>query len=137
MPFYGNTHTEASGTGRQTTRYREDARQIIREAVGADEDDAVIFCGSGATGAINKLIDILGIRLPGDVDRAYELAERLPRSARPVVFIGPYEHHSNELPWRTAWRTWSSSTTTRTGRIDLPKLEDELRAPRGPPVQDR
>ena len=127
MPFYGNTHTEASGTGRQTTRYREDARQIIRECMGADEDDAVIFCGSGATGAINKLIDILGIRLPGEVDRAFGLSERVPRKARPVVFIGPYEHHSNELPWRYSLADVVVIDDDEDGRVDVHKLEDELR----------
>ena len=30
LPLYANTHTETSGTGLQTTRFREDARQIIR-----------------------------------------------------------------------------------------------------------
>jgi selenocysteine lyase/cysteine desulfurase/CRP-like cAMP-binding protein len=127
MPFYGNTHTEASGTGRQTTHYREDARQIIRECMGADEDDAVIFCGSGATGAINKLIDILGIRLPGEVDRAFGLSERVPRKARPVVFIGPYEHHSNELPWRYSLADVIVIDDDEDGRVDVHKLEDELR----------
>ncbi|MFE9610970.1 hypothetical protein [Streptomyces sp. NPDC006012] len=24
----------------------------------------------------------------------------LPEHERPVVFIGPYEHHSYEIPWR-------------------------------------
>src|SRR5690349_9305986 len=43
MPLYANTHTESSGTGLQTTRYREDARQIIRSAVGGTEEDVVIF----------------------------------------------------------------------------------------------
>src|SRR5436309_8577682 len=56
LPRYANTHTEASGTGLQTTRLREDARRIIHDAVGGDEDAVVIFCGSGATGAIDKLI---------------------------------------------------------------------------------
>ncbi len=51
MPLYANTHTETSGTGLQTTKFREDARQIIRESVGAGPDDVVVFCGSGATGA--------------------------------------------------------------------------------------
>src|SRR5713101_438943 len=49
LPLYGNTHTESSGTGLQTTRFREDARRIIRDAMGADEQHAVIFCGSGST----------------------------------------------------------------------------------------
>ena len=35
LPLYANTHTESSGTGLQTTRFREDARAIIRDAVGA------------------------------------------------------------------------------------------------------
>src|SRR5512132_2563696 len=55
LPRYANTHTESSGTGLQTTRLREDARQIIHEAVGGTEDTVVIFTGSGSTGAIDKL----------------------------------------------------------------------------------
>src|SRR5512133_4260717 len=62
LPRYANTHTESSGTGLQTTRLREDARAIIRAAVHGDEDTLVIFCGSGTTGAINKLVGILGLR---------------------------------------------------------------------------
>src|SRR6187401_3433340 len=58
MPLYANTHTETSGTGMQTTRFREDAREAIRRAVGGTADDCVIFCGSGATSAINQLINI-------------------------------------------------------------------------------
>jgi selenocysteine lyase/cysteine desulfurase len=47
LPLYANTHTESSGTGLVTTRLREDARRIIRDAVGGAADDLVIFCGSG------------------------------------------------------------------------------------------
>src|SRR4249919_4295512 len=53
LPRYANTHTEASGTGLQTTRLREDARRIIRDGVGGDDDICVIFAGSGCTGAIS------------------------------------------------------------------------------------
>ncbi len=64
LPRYANTHTESSGTGLQTTRLREDARAIIHDAVGGDDDSVVIFTGSGCTGAIDKLIGILGLRIP-------------------------------------------------------------------------
>src|SRR6476660_9483542 len=47
MPLYANAHTETSGTGLQTTRFREDARRIIKDALGGSDDDLVIFCGSG------------------------------------------------------------------------------------------
>ena len=39
-PLYANTHTETSGTGLQTTRFREEAREIIRRAVGATHDES-------------------------------------------------------------------------------------------------
>jgi selenocysteine lyase/cysteine desulfurase len=97
---YANTHTEISGTGLQTTRFREEAREIVREAVGASADDAVIFCGAGATGAINKLIHILNLRIPAALEERYGLSKLIPPNERPVVLIGPYEHHSNELPWK-------------------------------------
>lgn len=88
LPFYANTHSESAYTGRQTHRFREQAREQVRQAVNAGPEHAVIFCGSGATGAINRLIDCLGLRHAG------------PGSERPVVVVGPFEHHSNELPWR-------------------------------------
>ena len=100
LPRYANTHTESSGTGLATTRLREEARRIIRDAVGGTADDLVIFCGSGATAAVNKLIGILELRIPAGLDERYGLAGRIPEAERPVVFVGPYEHHSNELPWR-------------------------------------
>src|SRR6476661_575705 len=71
LPRYANTHTESSGTGLQTTRLREDARQMIRDAVGGDDQTVVIFAGSGTTGAIDKLIRILGLRIPAELDEKY------------------------------------------------------------------
>ncbi len=46
LPLYANIHTETSWTGRQTNRFREDARRIILDAVGGTDADAVLFCGS-------------------------------------------------------------------------------------------
>ena len=63
----------------------------------APDEHAVIFCGSGSTGAIDRLIGVLNLRHPADLDDRYALSEQIPPEERPVVFIGPYEHHSNEL----------------------------------------
>lgn len=100
LPRYANTHSESSGTGLQTTLLREDARRAIRDAVGGDEDTVVIFCGSGSTGAIDKIIGILGLHVPASLEDRYRLTDAIPPQQRPVVFIGPFEHHSNELLWR-------------------------------------
>ncbi len=126
LPRYANTHTEASGTGLQTTAFREEARAIIRAAVGGGPDDVVLFCGSGATGAIAKLIDVLNLRLPADLDARFHLGDGIPRAERPVVFIGPYEHHSNELPWRESLADVVVIPEDADGRIDVAALAREL-----------
>ncbi len=84
LPFYANSHTEASYCGSYITRLRREARAEIARIVGAKEEDAVIFTGSGATAGLNRLVSLLGVQ----------------EANQPVVLIGPYEHHSNILPWR-------------------------------------
>src|SRR6201985_1246628 len=111
LPVYGNTHTEASATGRRTTALREEARATIHRAVNGGDEDVVLFCGSGATGAIDKLIRLLA----------------LSGADRPVVFIGPYEHHSNELPWRESPAELITIGEDDDGRVDVEHLDYELR----------
>ncbi len=107
LPIYANTHTDASATGRQTTSLREEARATIHRAVHGGREDGVVFCGSGTTGAIDKLIRVLAPR----------------HRERPVVFIGPYEHHSNELPWRESIADVVTIREDADGCIDLGHLE--------------
>lgn len=127
LPRYANTHTESSSTGRQTTQLREDAREIIRRAVGGDAGTAVIFTGSGSTGAIDKLVGILGLRVPSALEDRYHLTAHIPPAERPVVFIGPFEHHSNELPWRESIADVVRIPEDADGHIDLGALETALR----------
>ncbi len=126
MPRYANTHTESSGTGLQTTRFREEARNIIRKAVGATYEDAVIFAGSGSTGAIDKLVGILNIRIPADLDQKWNLSKAIPHDQRPVIFIGPFEHHSNELSWRESIADVVTISEDSDGHIDIAHLKREL-----------
>ncbi|HQR28077.1 MAG TPA: aminotransferase class V-fold PLP-dependent enzyme [Nocardioides sp.] len=126
LPRYANTHTEASGTGLQTTRLREDARRIIRDAVGGDEDTVVIFTGSGSTAAIDKLIGVLGLRVPSVLEDRYHLSSAIPAAERPVVFLGPFEHHSNELPWRESIADVVTIPEDADGHIDQVRLAEAL-----------
>jgi len=135
LPRYANTHTESSGTGLQTTRLREDARRIIHDAVGADEDTIVLFCGSGSTAAIDKLIGILNLRIPADLDDRYHLSDHIPSEERPVVFIGPFEHHSNELPWRESIADVVVIEEDADGHVSLVRLEEQLVAHRHRPLR--
>lgn len=89
LPLYGDTHTLVSATGIQMTVFREDARQIIAQAVngktnGPDSTDCAVFTSQGATSAVNKLVVKLGLTQLGahrDLDR------------RTVVFVGAFEHY--------------------------------------------
>jgi selenocysteine lyase/cysteine desulfurase len=127
LPLYANTHTEASATGLQTTRLREEARRLIHRAVGGSEHDVVVFRGTGVTGAIDKLAHVLGLRIPAALDDRFGFSASIPDDERPVVFIGPYEHHSNELPWRDSIADVVTILEDADGRVDLAQLEDELR----------
>jgi selenocysteine lyase/cysteine desulfurase len=126
LPAYANTHTESSGTGLQTTRLREDARAAIRRAVHGDADTVVLFTGAGATGAIDKLVGVLGLRIPSALEDAHHLLAHIPPELRPVVFIGPYEHHSNDLPWRESIADVVTIRQDRDGGTDLVDLRERL-----------
>jgi selenocysteine lyase/cysteine desulfurase len=126
LPRYANTHTESSGTGLQTTRLREDARATIHASVHGTDDTVVIFTGSGSTAAIDKLVGILGLRIPADLDRRHGLSASIPREQRPVVFLGPFEHHSNELPWRESIADVVTIPEDRDGHVDLAALAAAL-----------
>ena len=126
LPFYANTHTETSYTGAQSTAFREEARQSVKQAVNAVEEDQLIFCGSGATAAINKLIDILNLRLPADLNKRHKFLDLIPLASRPVVFIGPYEHHSNEIPWRESIADVVVIPLSPSGQLDVTVLKSKL-----------
>jgi len=108
LPLYGNTHTTTSVTSLQTTLFRHEARDIIRNCVNAGEGDAVIFAGSGCTGAVHKLVNALG-----DISDS-------------VVFVGHHEHHSNLLPWKEAGAHTVTIGSSEDGSISLQHLEEEL-----------
>jgi selenocysteine lyase/cysteine desulfurase len=116
LPMYANTHTEASATGRYVTALREQSRRYIHECVGGGPDDVVLFGGTGVTGGIDRLVRLLGL--------GYR--ERPAGGGRPVVFVGPYEHHSNELPWREADADVVVIREATSGGVDLAHLRAEL-----------
>ncbi len=145
--IYANTHTEDDITGRSMTRLLHDAEDAIKRSVNAGAGGRVIACGTGATGAIEKLQQILGVALPpatrkvledildgDDSPASSEAVRSLLRRRQPVVFIGPYEHHSNEISWRESLATTIEVRLNSSGELDLGHLEELLQDPE---YQDR
>lgn len=116
LPWYANSHTEASHCGATMTRMRRAARAAIAQCTGAGADHAVVFTGSGATAGINRLVHLFGAA-PGT-----------------TVLIGPYEHHSNILPWRESGADVVAIPEAATGGPDLAALRDALAAAPGPVI---
>lgn len=114
LPFYANTHTEASFCGGVMTRLRESARTEIARLAGAGAGCHVIFTGSGATGGLNRIAAGLS------------LAARVARGERIVVLTGPYEHHSNILPWRETGAEVVEIPESAQGGPDMAALSEEL-----------
>jgi selenocysteine lyase/cysteine desulfurase len=139
LAFYGNTHTEDDATGTVTSERLRTALDAIRHHVHAGSEHRVICVGAGATAAVHLLQQILGVYVPpagrdafsrmagealgpaGFERFAAELARR-----RPVVFVSPYEHHSNEVSWRECFTEVVEIELSADGRLDLRDLEAKL-----------
>jgi hypothetical protein len=125
VPMYANTHTETSATGLQTTHSREEARSIIMKSLHADsETHALIFTGTGVTGALWKLIAILGIHCPKQLLPFLDMTQV---KRRPLVLVSQAEHHSNELMWRETIADVLAMPPDSTGSLDLKFLDQTLR----------
>lgn len=117
LPYYANSHTEQSFCGGRMTQMREEARQVIAEKCGANtQDHAVIFGGSGATTGLNQLVHLFGIK--DDVAADKEV----------FVLVGPYEHHSNLLPWRESGATVVQIGEAEEGGPDMGHMRAVLKA---------
>ncbi len=135
LPWYANVHSAQSTTGRAMTLAREDARRAVARAVNAGPDDVVLFVGSGATAAVNKLVGLLGLRIPEPLEREHHLSRAIPRDQRPVVLAGPSEHHSHELPWLESIAELVEVELTPDGAIDLEDLRRKAHAHRHRPLR--
>jgi selenocysteine lyase/cysteine desulfurase len=140
--IYANTHTEDDISGRSMTHLLDQAEGAIKRSVNAGPDGRIICVGTGATGAIDKLQQIIGVALaPATRQKltalltellgeaaAARFAEHL-QARQPVVFVGPYEHHSNEISWRQGLCTVVEVRLDADGGIDIGHLETLLQDP--------
>lgn len=140
-PWMANTHTETAEAGRTMTRLYEEARQIVKKHVGADEDDVLLFAGQGMTGAVTKFQDILDLRKKPVSEGLLALKDSLPenrrslvddllpalieveKQQRPVVFVTRLEHHSNDITWREGDCDVVHVPNGKDGLPDLVQLE--------------
>jgi selenocysteine lyase/cysteine desulfurase len=146
LQYYANTHTEDDFTGKTMTQLLHQAEKIIKNEVNAGPKGKIIFTESGTTGGIAKLQQILGVYWPPATrERVYgflnSCLERNPdrdecnlalrnymNEHKPIVFVGPYEHHSNELMWRQTLCDIIEIPLAANSGLDLHALESIVSA---------
>jgi selenocysteine lyase/cysteine desulfurase len=132
-PMVGNTHSESSTTGEAMTMTYHLAQKIVKNHVHADENDVLLFTGSGMTGAIAKLQRILGLKVPEQAINfcaytkgEYGKCKDIPNTHRPVVFITHTEHHSNHTSWFETLAEVVVLEPTADLRVDPESLRREI-----------
>lgn len=126
LKTYANTHSDSSSSAIITQRRYEGARESLKKLLGLDERFYLIACGQGATAAIKKFQELLGIYLPPATRSA--VGEANLRAAQlPLVLVSPYEHHSNELSFREGLCDYLRVPLSEGGEIDLIALERILK----------
>jgi selenocysteine lyase/cysteine desulfurase len=147
---YANTHTEDDITGKSTTELLHLAEEYIKKACGGNKNTRVISTGTGATGAIKVLQEILGIHIPpvtkdalknyldgmrndslepSELENFDSYLDRFTEyfdSQKPVIFVSSYEHHSNEVTWREGFAEVVTVGLTPDGLFDLADLEAKV-----------
>ena len=128
LPLVANTHTETTTTGKAMTNAYHEAKEIIKKHVNANENDALIFAGTGMTGAISKLQRILGFKYPENPNKYMRNCSKLDENdeAIPVVFITHMEHHSNHTSWLETIAKVEIIDQTAEGDVDLLDLAKRL-----------
>ncbi|WP_233704043.1 aminotransferase class V-fold PLP-dependent enzyme [Helicobacter mesocricetorum] len=125
LPFYANTHSESSKHSEIMGRIYQNSRAIISKSFGLDESYALISCGFGSSSAIKKFQEIMGIYIPPKTKQVFSSA--LKSLELPLVIVGPFEHHSNELSFREGLCEVVRIPLNELGLVDLEFLESTLK----------
>jgi len=125
LQTYANTHSKDALMSATTDTYYRAAREHLKTHLGLDENFAILPSGCGATASLKRLQEILGLYIPPATKERYEFIDK---SKFPLVVVGPYEHHSNEISYREALCEIVRIEMKKDGLIDLDHLKEVLQA---------
>lgn len=125
LKTYANTHSKEASMAAKTDFYYTEARRHLKSLLKLEADFAVLPCGCGATSAIKRFQEIIGIYIPPATRKRFDIKSDM--ASRPLVIIGPYEHHSNEVSYREAMCDTVRVGLNEKGTVDLQQLEQILK----------
>jgi len=124
LETYANTHSKESSMADITNSYYDEAIESLHNSLGLNEEFALIPTGCGSTAAIKKFQELLGIYIPPATIKRYGIS--VAKKKLPLVIVGPYEHHSNEVSYREAICEIQRIGLTEDGLVDLRQLKEVL-----------
>lgn len=126
LETYANTHSKESANANITNQYYNEAIQSIHNSLELNDEFSIIPSGCGATAAIKKFQEIMGLYIPPATKKRYNIS--IAKEQMPLVIVGPYEHHSNEVSYREALCQVKRISLKDDGLINLEELEETLKA---------
>lgn len=124
LETYANTHSKESSNADTTSSYYEMARTNLSKSLELSDEFAILPNGCGTTAAIKHFQELLGLYIPPATKKRYDI--KIDKSKLPLVIVGPYEHHSNEVSFREALCQIERINLCKTGLVDLDHLKEVL-----------
>lgn len=124
LTTYANTHSKEAAMAATTHEYYSQARDNLAQALQLDDDFAIIPAGCGATAAIKKFQEIMGLYIPPATIKRFNIT--VAKRKLPLIIVGPYEHHSNEVSYREALCEVKRIKLNNDGLVDLRQLKEVL-----------
>lgn len=124
LTTYANTHSKEAAMAATTSGYYAQARDNLAKHLGLDDEFAIIPNGCGATAAIKNFQEIMGLYIPPATIKRFNLT--VAKKKLPLIIVGPYEHHSNEVSYREALCEVQRIKLNPEGLIDLRQLKEIL-----------
>ncbi len=124
LETYANTHSKESSNAKVTTHYYEQARENLAKNFELTDDFTILPSGCGSTAAIKHFQELLGLYIPPATKKRF--GYKKDKKKAPLIIVGPYEHHSNELSFRESLANVKRVKLTDDGLIDLKHLKKIL-----------
>ncbi|MFW2612381.1 aminotransferase class V-fold PLP-dependent enzyme [Aliarcobacter butzleri] len=124
LETYANTHSKEASNADKTTNYYERARINLAHNLELTDDFAILPSGCGSTAAIKHFQELLGLYIPPATKKRFNF--KIDKESAPLVIVGPYEHHSNEVSFREALCETQRVNLDKDGLVDLDHLKEIL-----------
>jgi selenocysteine lyase/cysteine desulfurase len=129
-PWIANSHTETSEMGRFSTHLMHFAEESILSSFSVSKKTHfAVPAGFGCTGAMERLVRIIKLEEEVTLAMHQEPSKKKDENPKvPVVFITPYEHHSNILPWVQSGCNVKVIDSDAFGNLNIKKFNEILTA---------